>query len=274
MTTIMTLREQVCLSVLLAAAGCKKDEATVAPDPTAAVGSSDEVAAPAPPVEQEPDPPELASLREQYLRGEYRLVEQQAAPLARDWNQPTQVRASSLAGSWHALAAVESMPDAAKPAVDEALRKATELGDPAASQLALIAHGVYLMRIGEPAQAQADLDRAVELAALAQHTELASLFRAESMLNQAYGPDERLNDPKQLAAARQAYHGIVGGAGQPMLKARALEGLAAISKELGDKAELCRLTQEASAAYEANAAAEFLRQGPELLATDAGCNEK
>lgn len=269
----MILRNLACLTVLFAFVSCKKEDASVVPDDAAESNTDGDTEAAEPVVAQDPDPAELAELREQYLRGEYGAVEQQAAPLARDWNAPSQERASSLASSWHALAAAESMPDAAKPAIDAALNKATHLKDSEAEQLALIARGVYLMRVAEAAKAQADLDRAVELAALPQHTELASLFRAEAMLNQAYGPDDRLTDASKLAEARAAYDRLAGAATQPMLKARALEGLAAIAKETGDKAELCRLAGEASSAYEANAAAEFLRQGPQLLASDAGCSE-
>ncbi|MEE9383347.1 MAG: hypothetical protein V3V08_08030 [Nannocystaceae bacterium] len=222
-------------------------------------------------VVQDPDPSELAVLRAQYVRGDYAAVDQKSQPLVARLTGPRQARAAALSLAWRAMALAESMPERAKTPAEAALAKARGLEDDEVSQLTHIAQGVYLMRLTDHAGAQAEFDRALEYGYDSPNASLATLFRAETLLNQAFGADDRLVDGSKLVAAAGAYEEVVRNSGEAIVRGRALEALAAISKENGDKAGVCGHASEAAALYDKAMAAEFLKQGPVMLAADADC---
>src|SRR5690606_31641633 len=146
----------LALTALVLAPGCKKDQETTNPDQiTTNSDTGDEPEdEPAGLPPQDPDPAELAQLYERYLAGDYEAVVAGAEDLRGGLTSDTQVRANALASSIQALAAVENLPEDAKPLAEQAVADADRLADVEVQQLAHIAHGIYLVRVHEAAAGQ------------------------------------------------------------------------------------------------------------------------
>ena len=264
----------LAFALSLSAVGCKDDKPTTNPDDattTGDTGATDPEPEPAGLPPQDADPAEIAALYDRYLKGDYEAVASEAQSLAAGLTADTQVRAHALASALQALAAVESLPEDGKAAAESAVADAERLGDAEVEQLARVAHGAYLVRVHEAEAAQATLEKAV--AAAGPYAGLAQLTLAEALLNQAFGvgdEDTKIKNPAKLDEARAAYQATVDGA-EGILAAHAHEGLAAVAKYKGEKAEICTHAQEAENIYAANGASDYIREVPSLLAGEAKC---
>lgn len=255
-----------------AAPGCKDDKPTTTPDEVTTTKPEPE---PEPEVKalpaQDPDPAELAALYDRYLEGDYEAVVGEAGSLRDGLTADTQIRARALASAIMALAAIEGLPEDGKTAAEEAVADGDRLADPEVQQLALIAHGAYLVRVHELVNGQAQLDKAAALAG--PYLALAHLMLGEAHLNQAFGEgdeDMKVKDPAQLDEARTAYQAALDG-GSDLLKAHAHEGLAAIAKQKGEKQAVCDHAQESENLFAAAGATEYVREVPSLLASEGKC---
>lgn len=253
--------------------GCKKTNETATPDDVTnhddavAEPEQDPQALPA----QDPDPAEIATLYARYLQGDYEAVASEADSLRAGLTADTQVRAHALASAIQALAAIESVPENGQAAAEEAVANGDRLGDAEVQQLALIAHGAYLVRVHEAANGQAELEQALALAG--PYAALAQLMLGEAHLNQAFGigdEEDKIQNPARLDDARAAYQAALDG-GSDILKAHAHEGLAAIAKYKNEKEAICTHAQEAENLFAAAGATDYVREVPQLLANDGRC---
>lgn len=253
--------------------GCKKTNETATPDDVTnhddavAEPEQDPQALPA----QDPDPAEIATLYARYLQGDYEAVASEADSLRVGLTADTQVRAHALASAIQALAAIESVPENGQAAAEEAVANGDRLGDAEVQQLALIAHGAYLVRVHEAANGQAELEQALALAG--PYAALAQLMLGEAHLNQAFGigdEEDKIQNPARLDDARAAYQAALDG-GSDILKAHAHEGLAAIAKYKNEKEAICTHAQEAENLFAAAGATDYVREVPQLLANDGRC---
>lgn len=253
--------------------GCKKTNETATPDDVTnhddavAEPEQDPQALPA----QDPDPAEIATLYARYLQGDYEAVASEADSLRVGLTADTQVRAHALASAIQALAAIENVPENGQAAAEEALANGDRLGDAEVQQLALIAHGAYLVRVHEAANGQAELEQALALAG--PYAALAQLMLGEAHLNQAFGigdEEDKIQNPARLDDARAAYQAALDG-GSDILKAHAHEGLAAIAKYKNEKEAICTHAQEAENLFAAAGATDYVREVPQLLANDGRC---
>jgi hypothetical protein len=255
--------------------GCKKPEETAKPDDattnTDPVEEPEEDPAALPP--QDPDPAEIATLYDRYLKGDYEAVASEAESLRGGLTADTQVRAHALASAIRALAAIENVPEDGQAAAEEAVANGDRLADPEVQQLALIAHGAYLVRVQDAANGQAELEKAVALTG--PYAALGQLMLAEAHLNQAFGTGEdedKIQNPARLDDARAAYQAALDG-GPDILKAHAHEGLAAIAKYKNEKEAICTHAQEAENMFVAAGATDYVREVPQLLASDGKCKD-
>lgn len=253
--------------------GCKKTNETATPDDVTnhddavAEPEQDPQALPA----QDPDPAEIATLYARYLQGDYEAVASEADSLRAGLTADTQVRAHALASAIQALAAIENVPENGQAAAEEAVANGDRLGDAEVQQLALIAHGAYLVRVHEAANGQAELEQALALAG--PYAALAQLMLGEAHLNQAFGigdEEDKIQNPARLDDARAAYQAALDG-GSDILKAHAHEGLAAIAKYKNEKEAICTHAQEAENLFAAAGATDYVREVPQLLANDGRC---
>lgn len=253
--------------------GCKKTNETATPDDVTnhddavAEPEQDPQALPA----QDPDPAEIATLYARYLQGDYEAVASEADSLRVGLTADTQVRAHALASAIQALAAIENVPENGQAAAEEAVANGDRLGDAEVQQLALIAHGAYLVRVHEAANGQAELEQALALAG--PYAALAQLMLGEAHLNQAFGigdEEDKIQNPARLDDARAAYQAALDG-GSDILKAHAHEGLAAIAKYKNEKEAICTHAQEAENLFAAAGATDYVREVPQLLANDGRC---
>lgn len=265
------------IAALALAPACKKEPDTTNPDDVAGDGGdagaetgTEEVEAPPLP-EQDPDPAELAALYDRYLQGDYEAVAAEAEALRGGLTADTQVRANALASSIAALAEAEGVPESAKESSEQAVANGERLGDAQVSQLALIAHATYLVRVHEAAAGQAELEAALELGG--PYSSLNHVMLAEAHLNQAFGEgeeDTQIKHPERLDDARAQYEAAIDGS-SPILEGHAHEGLAAIAKYKREKDAVCEHAQKAEDIYAANGATDYIREVPMLLAKDSRC---
>jgi hypothetical protein len=263
-------------ALIFAAPGCKDDKPTTNPDDGTTAGTSTdtpvdpepEVAALPP---QDPDPAEIAAFYDRYLKGDYEALVADAGQLRDGLTADTQIRARALASAIMALAAVEGLPEDGQQAAEQAVADGQRLDDPEVEQLALIAHGAYLVRVQEPAAGQAELDQAVGLTG--PYAGLAELTLGEAYLNQAFGvgdEDMKIKDAAKLDDARTHYQAALD-AGPEILQAHAHEGLAAVAKYKGEKQAVCDHAQEAENLFVAAGATDYVREVPSLLAGEGKC---
>jgi hypothetical protein len=268
----------VLTAFALAAPGCKDTKETTNPDEVTTKTPEPE---PEPEPEptalppQDPDPAELATLYDRYLKGDYAAVASEAGALRDSLTADTQVRAHAMASAIMALAAAEELPEDGKDAAEQAVADSDRLDDPEVQQLAHIAHGVYLVRVQDPTAGQAELVEAVNFAG--PFGALAQLMLAEAHLNQAFGvgdEDMKIKNPGKLDEARTAYQAALDAAqdaGSQLLMAHAHEGLAAVAKYKGEKQEVCDHAQQAEDIYVAAGATDYVREVPSLLASEGKC---
>src|SRR5690606_11709361 len=262
----------LALTALVLAPGCKKDQETTNPDQiTTNSDTGDEPEdEPAGLPPQDPDPAELAQLYERYLAGDYEAVVAGAEDLRGGLTSDTQVRANALASSIQALAAVENLPEDAKPLAEQAVADADRLADVEVQQLAHIAHGIYLVRVHEAAAGQTEIEQAIALSG--PYGALSQLMLGEAHLNQAFGVEneDKIETPAKLDDAKAAYQAALDG-GSDILKAHAHEGLAAIAKYQNDKQAIFDHAQQAENLFVAGNATDYVREVPMLLASDGKC---
>jgi hypothetical protein len=274
----MTTRLPITLLTLAALAftpACKK-EPTQNPDDVADSGGNEpepEPEGPPPIPAQDPDPAELATLYARYLQGDYAAVATEATTLATSLTADTQIRAKALASSIAALASAESVPENGKAGSEQAVVDGDRLADAEVQQLAHIAHGTVLVRTGDAAGGQAELDAAVALTG--PYVALAHLMLAEAHLNEAFGEGEeedKITHPEHLDKAKAEYEAALT-ATEPILQGQAHEGLAAVAKYKGEKDAICTHAQEAENLYAANGATTGIREVPGILAKDGKCKK-
>jgi hypothetical protein len=270
----MTTRLPITLLTLAALAftpACKK-EPTQNPDDVTQPEPEPEPEGPPPLPAQDPDPAEIATLYARYLQGDYEAVTAEATALAAAQTADTQLRARALASSIAALAASETVAENGKAGSEQAVADGDRLADAQVQQLAHIAHGTYLVRTGDAAGGQTELEAA---AVDGPYKALAHLMLAEAHLNQAFGQGEEedtVKDPTRLDSAKAQYEAALT-ATEPILQGQAHEGLAAIAKLKGEKEAICTHAQEAENLYAANGASEGLREVPGILAKDGKCKK-
>jgi hypothetical protein len=274
----MTTRLPITLLTLAALAftpACKK-EPTQNPDDAADTGGTEpepEPEGPPPLPAQDPDPAEIATLYARYLQGDYEAVAVEATALAAAQTADTQLRAKSLAASIAALASAETVPENGKAGSELAIVDGDRLADVEVQQLAHIAHGTVLVRTGDAAGGQTELEAAVALTG--PYVALGHLMLAEAHLNQAFGQGEeedQIKDPTRLDSAKAQYEAVLT-ATEPILQGQAHEGLAAVAKLKGEKDAICTHAQEAENLYAANGATTGLREVPGILAKDGKCKK-
>jgi hypothetical protein len=273
----MNMRLPITLLVLSAFAfspACKKED-TTNPDDVGATGSEPEPEPEGPPPlpAQDPDPAEIATLYARYLQGDYEAVAAEANTLAAAQTADTQIRAKALASSIAALASSETVAENGKAGSEQAVADGDRLADPQVQQLAHIAHGTYLVRSGDAAGGQTELEGAVAIEG--PYKFLGHLMLAEAHLNQAFGQGEEedtVKDATRLDSAKAQYEAALT-ATEPILQGQAHEGLAAIAKLKGEKDAICTHAQEAENLYAANGATAGLREVPGILAKDGKCKK-
>jgi hypothetical protein len=273
----MTTRLPITLLTLAALAftpACKK-EPTQNPDDVADTGTDPEPEPEGPPPlpAQDPDPAEIATLYARYLQGDYEAVAAEATALAAAQTADTQLRAKSLAASIAALASAETVPENGKAGSELAIVDGDRLADVEVQQLAHVAHGTVLVRSGDAAGGQTELEAALALAG--PYGALTHLMLAEAHLNQAYGEGEeedQIKAPERLDTAKAEYEAALT-ATEPILQGQAHEGLAAVAKLKGEKDAICTHAQEAENLYAANGATASIREVPSILAKDGKCGK-
>jgi hypothetical protein len=252
-----------CLGIALVA--CDK-EPTVTPDdtPVADAPTDDpaEAAGPALP-EQDPDPAEIASAREQLELGNHEAVISTLEPVVAACTSDTQVRARAMANALLAMAKSVDLAEAGKEPSEAAIADAARLADPEVEQYAFTAHGVYLVGVQDAATAQADLEKAA--AAEGSLRDFARLTLAEALLNQAFDENDKVVDPSKLDDAKAQYDGLLADTQSSAMKGRAETGLAALAKYRHDKAAICTHVAAANEHYEAASASDFIKEVPNLL---------
>jgi hypothetical protein len=264
----------LALTALAFAPSCKKEEDTKTPDDVTTNTTDTE---PEPEDEgklppQDPDPAEIATLYDRYLKGDYEAVATEAETLRVDLTADTQVRAYSLASSIRALAAGQNVAEDGRAPSEEAVANADKLQDPEAQQLAHIAHGAYLIGVQDAAAAQAELEAAIALSG--PYGALGQLKLAEAHLNQAFSTEEedKIENPAKLDDARTAYQAALDS-GPDIIKAHAQQGLAAVAKYKGEKDAICTHAQEAENLFVAAGGTDNLREVPQLLAGEGKCKK-
>jgi hypothetical protein len=265
-------RLAVILLPLLLLAGCKKDGDTNPPDD----GTSGDDGAAAdtgePEVEivpQDPDPPELATARKAFVLGDMESVKSSMEPLMSSLSEPSQARANGIASALFALAVAEELAENAKDPAETALAKGEEVRDDEVLQLGHIAMGAHLVGVGDAASAQAELEKAASLGAA--NGDLANLYLAQSLLNQAFDESDKLTDPAKLDDAEKVYRATVEASDDAAIKGRGLTGLAAIAKYQRKKEQICEHAKAAAESYEAAGASDYLKEVPSILADAAKC---
>ena len=272
----MTMRLPITLLMLATFAftpACKKEETVNPQDVKDEPEPEPEPEGPPPLPAQDPDPAEVAALYTRYLQGDYEAVGSEATTAAGAQTADTQIRAKALLSSISALAASETVPENGKSGSEQAVIDGDRLADPVVQQLAHIAHGTVLVRSGDAAGGQAEIEGAVALEG--PYKSLGYLMLAEAHLNQAYGEGEEedtVKDPARLDSAKAQYEAALA-ATEPILQGQAHEGLAAIAKLQGDKEGICTHAQEAENLYAANGANDGLREVPGILAKDGKCKK-
>lgn len=258
---------------LIAAPACKKDGETETPDETGTtgeVGGGDDGGEPADPVvPQDPDPPELAEARKQLVLGNMEAVKSTMESLPAGLTEPSQARANGIASALFAIAVAEELAENAKEPAENALARAAEVRDAEVEQLGHIAMGAHLVGVSDAAAAQAELEKAVTLDA--PNGELAQLYLAQAMLNQAFDESDKLTNPAKLEEARTVYQRVVDASGDAAIKGRGLAGLAALDKYQGKREDICDHARAAAEQYTTAGASDYLAEVPKILADEAKC---
>lgn len=278
--TVPTL---LALLLLVPACGKGKTDTTNPGDATTTDGATGtptgEPAADTPPP-QDPDPAELAQGVHQVLTGHYEEGIAILEPIYSGMREPSQYRASGLAGGWLAVAHAQIVFENAEAPAQYALEMAGKLQDPEVEAAAKLGHGAFLLAQEDYEAATQAFEAAAAVAPSTAPGIFAHLLHAETRIGTAFGSAEntQLEKPEDLDAAKKSYEaaltaaGSVGAEGEILL-GRANEGLAAIAKYQRDKAALCTAAFAAVDHYKAAGASSFLLDGPSRLANDEKCKK-
>lgn len=279
--TVSTLLASVLTAglTLPTACGKKNDGGTTPPDDGNATPTDDgaqTVAEPQaePPPEQDPDPAELAQGVDQVLGGHYEAGIAILDPIYADMREPSQYRASGLAGGWLSVAHAQIVFENAEAPAKYALEMAGKLQDPEVDAVAKLGHGAYLLAQEDYEAAKQALQAASAAAPSSAPGAYAHVLHAEALIGTAFGSAEntQVENPADLDAAKSSYEAAITAAGtSDILLGRAKEGLAAVAKYQRDKEALCKNAFESVDHYKAAAASTFLLDGPSRLAADAKC---
>jgi tetratricopeptide (TPR) repeat protein len=267
---------------LLLASACGKDKTNTTP-PTD--GTTDTTVGPAvdepkaePPPPQDPDPAELAKGIHQVLTGNYEEGIKILDPIYTGMREPSQYRASGLAGGWLAVAHAQTVFENADAPGQYALEMAGKLQDPEVEAAAKVGRGAFLLAQEDYEAARQALEAAAAAGPSTAPGALAHLLIAESHIGSAFGSasNTQIENPADLDAAKQSYETAIAAAEKAgnerdILLGRAKEGLAAVAKYKNDKAAICDNALAAVEHYKAAGASTFLLDGPADLASDQKC---
>lgn len=270
-------------SLLLLASACGKDKTnTTPPDGTGGTGTGTTVEEPKaePPPPQDPDPAELAQGVHQVLTGNYEQGIGILDPIYTGMREPSQYRASGLAGGWLAVAHAQTVFENADAPGQYALEMAGKLQDPEVEATAKVGRGAFLLAQEDYDAARQALEAAAAAAPGTAPGALAHLLLAESHIGSAFGSasNTQIENPAELDAAKLSYEAAVAaaekaGSERDILLGRAKEGLAAVAKYKSDKPAICANALEAVEHYKAAGASTFLLDGPSDLATAEKCGK-
>jgi hypothetical protein len=271
------------LALLLLAPACGKDKkpTTTPTDATGTGTGAVEEPKAEPPPPQDPDPAELSQGIHQILTGHYEDGIRTLDPIYTGMREPSQWRASGLAGAWLAVAHAQTVFENADAPSQYALEHAGKLQDPEVEAAAKVGRGAFLLAQEDYEAARQALQAAAAAAPGSASGTLAHLLLAESLIGTAFGSasNTQLEKPEDLDAAKVSYEAAVAaaekaGPERDILLGRAKEGLAAVSKYKNDKPAICANALAAVEHYKAAGASEFLAEGPSQLASDGKCGKK
>jgi len=268
---------------LLLALACGRDKTNTKP-PTdgATTGTDTSVTEPKaePPPPQDPDPAELAPAIHQVLTGNYEQGIGALDPIYTGMREPSQYRASGLAGSWLAVAHAQTVFENADAPSQYALEMAGKLQDPELEAAAKVGRGAFLLAQEDYEAARQALEAAAAAAPGTTPGAYAHILLAETHLGAAFGSasNTQIENPAELDAAKQSYEAAVAaaekaGSERDILLGRAKEGLAAVAKYKSDKAAICTNALAAVEHYTAAGASTFLLDGPSDMAADGKCGK-
>ncbi|MCX4244877.1 hypothetical protein [Paraliomyxa miuraensis] len=282
--TIPTL---LALLLLVPACGKPKTDTTNPGDTTASTTDGGDAGAvtdepqPEPPPAQDPDPAELAQGVHQVLTGNYEEAIATLEPIHTGMREPSQMRASGLAGGWLAVAHAQIVFENAEAPAQYGLEMASKLQDPEVEAAAKLGRGALLLAQEDYDAAKQALQAAAAASPASAQGILAQVLHAQALIGTAFGSAEstELAKPEDLDAAKRSYEAALQAAGgtgaeADILKGRANEGLAAVAKYKRDKAALCAAAFAAVDQYKAAGASSFLLDGPSRMASDEKCKKK
>ncbi len=221
---------------------------------------------------QEPDPPEIAEARQNYLLGEYQKVTGTLEPMLPDLTERQQFNASAQAASWVALAHTHDLVESAQAPAETAVAMAEKGGDKTVQALAKMAHGAYLHGSEDFAGATADYDAAIKLDPDGPNAALAYILHGLNHISMAFGPEDKIENPGEFDAALKDFDMAKQLAGDTkVLAGRALEGIAAAQRYKGDNKAACAAVDEAAKLYEEAGASTYTKEGAAHLKQAAGC---
>lgn len=275
----------VCALVLLAPACNKKSGTTTPDDGTVTADSGDGGTTDDPPAEaappQDPDPAELATGVHQVLTGHYEDGIATLEPIFKDMREPSQYRASGLAGGWLAVAHAQIVFENAEEPAGYALEMAGKLQDPEVDSVAKLGRGAFLLAQEDYAAAKQAFEAASAAAPGTAPGAYALVLHAESSIGTAFGQasNTQLENPADLDTAKASYEAAIAAADgiageKDILLGRAKEGLAVVAKYQRDNEALCTNAKAAIEHYTAASASTFLLDGPSRQASDAKCDDK
>jgi tetratricopeptide (TPR) repeat protein len=277
-----TLPSLLAASLLLVSA-CGKDKTTTTPPTdgtTTGTGTTDPEPKAEPPPPQDPDPAELAQGVHQVLTGNYEQGIALLDPIYKGMREPSQYRASGLAGGWLAVAHAQTVFENADAPSQYALEMAGKLQDPEVEATAKVGRGAFLLAQEDYEAARQALEAAAAAAPGTAPGTLAHLLLAESHIGSAFGSasNTQIENPAELDAAKQSYEAAIAaaekaGSERDILLGRAKEGLAAVAKYKNDKAAICANALAAVEHYQAAGASTFLIEGPTDMAADGKCGK-
>ena len=252
--------------------GCKSKSPTEPPPSEAEVTE-----APAP---LEPPPPQVLAGRTRYLLGYYGESATMLQPVVDELRQGEEERASGLAAGWLALALARDVVENAESPAAYAMEVAGRNQSPDLVTVAKMAHGAYLLGLDDIPAAVASFEAATAgLTPPTADTAFAHILLAEALIARAFGGAEssEIKHPQDLVAAKRSYEKaaeIAHDSGdRVILLGRVEEGMAAISKYMGQTEAICGHARAALDHYESAGAADYLKEGPRLLSRDAQCSE-
>ena len=274
---LRTLPPALLLS--LAFVACKQDPPPKPPDDGGAVTEptgGDDGGPTEPTVPQEPDPPEIAQGRHEFLLGHYQQAIDVLTPVLADTKEREQIRASALAGSWLALAHAQIVFENGADPAQHAADMAEKTDDPEVDAAAKLARGALLVAEGDFAAAVQSLEAAVAADPDSPEAAVANVLLGEAYIGSAFGESSNVENPEDLDKAKAAYNAGAAVAkaheeDKDILLGRIEEGLAAVADYQREKDALCGHAFASIDHYKAAGASDDLVQGPTSLASKYKC---